>query len=85
MRVIVRMKSCIEDSLNRIDSRIRPFTWNPRTNMSTKDASILLVIYAALLVAGGWIGYLKAKKPPEPDRRPHFRCDHPDLHGPDIQ
>lgn len=32
--------------------------------MNTRDASLLLVIYAALLVAGGWIGFLKAKSRP---------------------
>lgn len=32
--------------------------------MSTKDASVLLLLYAALLVAGGWIGYIKAKSRP---------------------
>lgn len=32
--------------------------------MSTKDASVLLLLYAAMLVAGGWIGFLKAKSRP---------------------
>jgi uncharacterized membrane protein (UPF0136 family) len=32
--------------------------------MNHKDASVLLLIYAALLIAGGWIGFLKAKSRP---------------------
>ncbi len=32
--------------------------------MNTRDASLLLLIYAALLVAGGWIGFIKAKSRP---------------------
>ncbi|MFM1802245.1 MAG: hypothetical protein RJA81_1597 [Planctomycetota bacterium] len=32
--------------------------------MTPKIASVILLIYAMLLVAGGWIGYLKAKSKP---------------------
>lgn len=32
--------------------------------MNTRELSILLLGYAALLVAGGWIGFIKAKSKP---------------------
>jgi uncharacterized membrane protein (UPF0136 family) len=32
--------------------------------MNTRDVSILLVIYAAMLILGGWMGFVKAKSKP---------------------
>ena len=32
--------------------------------MGNKELSILLLIYAALLLAGGWIGFIKGKSKP---------------------
>lgn len=41
-----------------------PFVPNRQSIMTLKFASILLLVYAFLLIAGGWIGFIKAKSKP---------------------